>query len=453
MSWFRELTGFSETTWEDTRAKLEVLDGRLVSKVNGRSWAIGTLETPSLTELRERRRRLPATGRPRLRNLRADAHALHTELGSRGALFQVASQFNLLEMPGPEVTPEDGVTNYVHDHTQGPACAMAAAPATIYRNYFADTGAGFGQTAHRQVNALRDLAEALAPGQVPVRNGYALPTPATLRAIAATLAACDPGRIDALRGLLRIGLHRGAEVTASGPGQGQRVSQAFCSALPVAYGQGSTQDWEPFARLVLEASYEATLAAAAENAAIGGSPTVFLTLVGGGVFGNERDWILDAIYRALGTVEQALDVAIVSYAGVSADLVALEREWNSVPAPVRPDVAHDGDIAPRPHGNCYWLARGRILAGEYPGAPTVPRTRARLAAHLDAGVRRFIDLTREDDALLPYRDIVAELAAERGVEVTYIRRSIPDLGVPTPGELRATLDLLHAPHEGVTYVH
>jgi hypothetical protein len=54
-----------------------------------------------------------------------------------GALFQVASQFNLLEMVSPEITPEHGVTRYQHDRTQGPACAIAAGAATIYRNYFA----------------------------------------------------------------------------------------------------------------------------------------------------------------------------------------------------------------------------------------------------------------------------------------------------------------------------
>jgi len=29
-----------------------------------------------------------------------------------------------------------GVTRYQHDHTQGPACAIACGAATIYRNYF-----------------------------------------------------------------------------------------------------------------------------------------------------------------------------------------------------------------------------------------------------------------------------------------------------------------------------
>jgi hypothetical protein len=62
---------------------------------------------------------------------------MHQRPENAGALFQVASQFNLLEMMSPSVTPEQGVTRYERDPTQGPACAVAAGAATIYRNYFA----------------------------------------------------------------------------------------------------------------------------------------------------------------------------------------------------------------------------------------------------------------------------------------------------------------------------
>lgn len=47
MSWFHELTGFAETGYEATRAKLCVEGERLHSLANGRSWAIGRLETHS----------------------------------------------------------------------------------------------------------------------------------------------------------------------------------------------------------------------------------------------------------------------------------------------------------------------------------------------------------------------------------------------------------------------
>ena len=37
-----------------------------------------------------------------------------------------------MEMVAPHVTPEDGVTRYQGDPTQGPACAMAAGGAPIF---------------------------------------------------------------------------------------------------------------------------------------------------------------------------------------------------------------------------------------------------------------------------------------------------------------------------------
>lgn len=52
-----------------------------------------------------------------------------------GALFQAASQLNLLEFIGPKVVPEDGIDRYVFDATQGPDCAVACFAGTAYRNY------------------------------------------------------------------------------------------------------------------------------------------------------------------------------------------------------------------------------------------------------------------------------------------------------------------------------
>jgi hypothetical protein len=137
MDWFEKLAGFRETNYEETRARLEVVDGRLHSRVNGASYATGELELISLQSLREKAKSgggLP--GRIRTSVVTGDVRSMHRSLENAGALFQVASQFNLLEMVSPEVTPEQGVTRYQHDHTQGPACAIAAGAATIYRNYF-----------------------------------------------------------------------------------------------------------------------------------------------------------------------------------------------------------------------------------------------------------------------------------------------------------------------------
>ena len=45
-----------------------------------------------------------------------------------------------------------------------------------------------------------------------------------------------------------------------------------------------------------------------------GNNTVLLTLIGGGVFGNPVQWIIDAITRAVDVMADTdLDVAIVSF--------------------------------------------------------------------------------------------------------------------------------------------
>lgn len=335
MDWFERLTGFREAGYEETRARLVLEDRRLRSTVNGRAWDVGELELPSLQELRERvRREAGPAGRLRVGVEIGDVRRMHRAPAFGGALFQVASQFNLLEMVSPEVSPEQGVGRYEHDPTQGPACAIAAGAATIHRNYFAPVEGVPGQTAARQLDALADLGRALgeALGRPPaalwtMRNGYALCTREGLDAIAAHLAALDPQAVDRLRGRLRIGVHRDVEVTDGGEAAAvatPRVSQAFCSALPVAYSRVPAARWQAFATLVLEAAYEATLWAGVLNARRGASNVVLLTRLGGGAFGNDEDWIDAALRRALRLAAGfALDVRLVSYGTPSPRLRAL----------------------------------------------------------------------------------------------------------------------------------
>jgi hypothetical protein len=124
-----------------------------------------------------------------------------------------------------------------------------------------------------------------------------------------------------LRAKLAIGLHRNVEVT---DGSGRRVSQVYCSALPVGYSTLPRKEWEPFARLVLQASYEAVMLAAVEQARAGGSTTVLLTRIGGGVFSNGEDWIDSAIVRAMDLVKDAgLDIVFVARGAASPGIQAI----------------------------------------------------------------------------------------------------------------------------------
>ncbi len=161
-----------------------------------------------------------------------------------------------------------------------------------------------------------------------MENGYALCTADGLTAINDFLAAASPEMRDELAGELAIGLHLGVEVTETSRTPRPRVSQAYCSALPVAYSEVPQRLWEEFARLVLESSYEATLLAAVDAVNRGGSNIVLLTRLGGGVFGNDDEWIDSAILRALNIVEAAgLDVRLVSYGGVHPNMRAIAEQW------------------------------------------------------------------------------------------------------------------------------
>lgn len=332
MNWFEAITGFPEAPYQQTQQRLRVVLGELRSEASPKTFRVGSLETPSLGELRTRTEGLKPAGRSTISIVQGNVRQLHADPANAGALFQVASQFNLLEMVGPEVSPEDGVTRYEFDRTQGPACAIAAGAATIFRNYLVRFPDGaMGQTNERQIDCLRDLGEALGNNDKALwrmKNGYALFKREGLASVDRHLAAASKEELDDLRCLLRIGLHWDVGLTDVEPGP--TVSQAFCSALPVSYNRLAADGlWTRFSTLVLEAAYEATLRAGWLNAARGGSHRVFLTRLGGGAFGNESEWIDGAIRRAL---EQALgwglDVRLVSYARPDEGLQQLARTFS-----------------------------------------------------------------------------------------------------------------------------
>ena len=175
MDWFQRLTGFAEQSPEQVKQHLTLEHDRLCSTVNNQRWSVGRLTMPSLAELRASARSLP--GRLQVSEVIGDVQKLHADPANAGALFQVASQFNLLEMVSPRVTPEQGVGMYGRDFTQGPACAIAAGAATIYRNYFADVNGQQGQSSSQQLDCIADLGAALGNTNNALwqmQNGYVM---------------------------------------------------------------------------------------------------------------------------------------------------------------------------------------------------------------------------------------------------------------------------------------
>ncbi len=329
MSWFEDLTGCREESPDDVREQLAVDGNLLHSHANGRTWSCGELETPTLAELRARARQIPPGPRSAcVREVVADVQQLHRDEANAGGMFQVASQFNLLEMTSPRVTPERGVGIYERDHTQGPACAIAAGAGTIYRNYFVEVNGQVGQTAENQIDCLAQIGIMLGNSEHrlwKITNGYALPSREGLEEINRRLSRFDETELEQLRDSLRIGVQSDTQVTLGG--STHVVSQAYCSAMPVSYTEHTSELWAPFATLILEAAYEATICAAITNAHRTGNRQLFLTLLGGGAFGNETDWITDSIRRAVYLHgNYGLEIAIVSYGSSKASVRELVKD-------------------------------------------------------------------------------------------------------------------------------
>lgn len=337
MDWFEILTGFREKAYFETKELLVIEGDRLRSKVNGASYSIGALTLPTLRQLKQQAASgMLSSRRSKVSIVICDVGSLHADPDAEGALFQVASQFNALEMINPSISPEHGVTMYEDDGTQGPACAVAAGAATIYRNYFAPVGERRGQTADHQIDTLADVRDHLAkylqcaPADLwSMRNGYLTCSSAALERVCKCLQTLRSDELESLRATFRIALHSDVEVTSARL-PGHLVSQAFCSAIPIAYSQiRQAERWRPFAAFVLSAAYEATLLAAAINARRGKSSIVFLTLLGGGAFGNEPHLILQAMKNAITTTEHCgLDVRIVAKHAPTAELLELVSAWS-----------------------------------------------------------------------------------------------------------------------------
>mgnify|MGYP006081254931 CR=1 FL=1 len=411
MSWFEDTFGFKETTYDATRERFEFLESEgegegftLKVKDTDKSFHIGKFEMLSLSDARARLSHANTSdtgdssehelGGLTFKNIIGDVSTLILDASNAGNVFQAASQFNVLEMMSPEVTPDKGITCYFRDRTQGPISAMACPAGTAFRNYYltgssssssssSTVGVGLGQGGSfggSQVNtlhAVEDLLFNVEGGKLGdrywnVENGFCIPLqkdslPSLNLRLAVEVDAGDAeggleGAVSALsvsgasesalacqvRDLVEQGVHWDTEVAqpkkwkkvsasvAAGGGGGgtggffedtsqssHRVCQVYSSGCPVAYTRSvsTTADWEKFATLILESAFECTLAVGSILARERGERVkVFLTGVGGGVFGNGASWIMRSILRALKIhLHESIDVILVNY-GVITDM-------------------------------------------------------------------------------------------------------------------------------------
>ncbi|RYH20378.1 hypothetical protein EON65_23605 [archaeon] len=267
-SWFTELFGFEETSrakfvLSEFQRKFELLsDGQTLRSVtNDRVFQCGTFSTPTVESLRSSVLNRITSSKARIdlslhHPVTGDALELHSAFPL--ASFQAASQFNCLEFQSYHVTPEDGITSYSTDRTQGPACALACPAGTLFRNYYAPVldpvnshTLQVGQSKDKQINNL-DLVE-LAIGNtennyISVLNGYTF-SPSTEKLTSLNeLLQCKHAHNNYrnLIDLVKVGWQQDTEVTYEArfrevTGEKVLCSQMYCSALSVAYSGISIQ--------------------------------------------------------------------------------------------------------------------------------------------------------------------------------------------------------------------
>ena len=296
MDWFELLFRFKETP-QNIKNNVLIDGDELITSTPGTNeklvFKYGKLETPTVKELRERIKN-KHRGLIRVSEIFGNAGEIHKRPENENALFQVASQFNLLEMMSPENTPEQGITNYQYDRTQGPSCAMACPAGTLYRNYFT------------KVNTLSKIEEMFDEKYWEMKNGYALFQTQGVYKLNDQILDNRKEMIENLQ----VGIQWNTEVGRTN----RLVSQIYCSAVPVSYNykipKGSLKE---FASLILEGTYEATFLAGILNPK---SNKVFLTLVGAGAFGNDKEWVIKAIKKNIEKYKNYdLDIVFITYAG------------------------------------------------------------------------------------------------------------------------------------------
>jgi len=320
MAWFSEAFGIVEPKNFDQVRNLFKVEGSgddttLTVKENGRKFKIGAFENPTVLELVKKAKSILSTGLIgklgviKFEHIMGNSKDLHLDRKNEGSVFQVASQFNCLEMVSPGVRPRHGITRYAYDKTQGPVCAMACPAATLYRNYYAGAIPGKGQDKNQLDNAaeIATLVNNRRHNYWTMQNGYLLPVQNnSLKALNKRFdekVNVDGKNItlsEAISLKLRVGVQWNTETARQGLRHPHRVCQVFCSAVPLSYCSTTDKDFEKLGCAILNGTYEATLAVGTILAAQRRQRvSVYWTCVGGGVFGNPHSWIARAMQRSL----------------------------------------------------------------------------------------------------------------------------------------------------------
>ncbi len=306
-TWFENLTGLEEFEWLHQRQhsiqQAPNGDLQIRNLHTGDCYEAGHFSVFSLQELSQHTSPSVATLPPFEVHFRTDNHGKpHVDVAYLQArandqtLFQVASNFNCAEVAHAQVAPDNGyfVSNLAIDSTQGPAASASGGVSAITRIHapFYDPQTApdtWGQTLSRQVEL---LGHPLVKPHFPVINGKLI------------FNGREPQTYNTSELLphIRVGLHRRVRAYF-----GQRtppymekitnppiIDQVFVAALNHRAPRPHEHHLTSKTQFLLDAAYQGTYQAARRCQ----SPSMVLTLIGGGSFGNPPELIAQAIAKA-----------------------------------------------------------------------------------------------------------------------------------------------------------
>ena len=382
--------------------------------VRRRTYQCGRFTTPTLAELAK------AAWRPRrLRLVVLGGASPLLDIGSlqawsaKGTVFQIASQFNALESPGPYVPP---IADYYFDPTQGPRASISAFPGTLLRQYAAPGPRGVRfpqQTGGRQIDLLHD---AIGAGRV--KEGYLLGEAIKPPDSSASDADAVVDRLESRLRQIRIGLHESAEVRlghdwhGAVPSRWPRIDQVFTSTIAGGhYGAEAAlgrDRFERVAEVLLRAAYLGTL----RSAIALDRDRVVLTLIGGGVFGNPLPLIWRSILWAASECERENE----KRSGMAVPERDLEVHVNARDAiGTLRDIPWRGDLA---------MWKDRVTWVEFASRN---RVRVEVASADDRSIWTALATSRSTDAPSSRRDRAETQRTTRGITTPedHLRARVP----------------------------
>lgn len=337
--WFSHLLGYTEDVYKQhigetlEQWSCDRFGHMILHSKTGENYSAGRYSVMSLKQLQKDFRYENSKSKvPITFFLRTDAESEHivdvmsaiTDIYWNDGVIQVASNMSGIEQTSEHVDlkESDFITNYIYDRTQGPRASIAAGPSAISRFFFGEmddkkiklfnrykeepmSNKNSMNTAIANMSQIFDQSNFLKNKSLvpyfPVKNGYVIYSENEhMPAFPTNLLEQE-----LLSSNVCVGIHTDCQLTYM-PSDGtefttcshtkQKVTQVLCAAVNMRQGtsgqrNASYDDAEQKARFILKAMYEGVYLTAMNLK----KKKVMLTLLGGGVFGNNLEWVYDAI--------------------------------------------------------------------------------------------------------------------------------------------------------------